>query len=155
MPDMLVKLYDLPDLEGTLQDQQSQGVKIRRALPPEKHLVLKWVAQHWGDVWASECDVAFSRQPVACVLATQGDRILGFACYEATCRNFFGPMGVRKSARGKGVGRALLLTSLHAMRAYGYGYAIIGGVGPEAFYAKTVGAVPIEGSTPGIYRGGL
>lgn len=155
MPDMLVKLYDLPDLEGAIQDQQSRGIRFRRALPPEKHRVVKWVARHWGDVWASECDVAFSRQPVACVLATQDDRILGFACYEATCRNFFGPMGVRKSARGKGVGRALLLTGLHAMRAQGYAYAIIGGVGPEGFYAKTVGAVLIEGSTPGVYGGGL
>ena len=35
----------------------------------------------------------------------------------------------------------------------GYGYAIIGGVGPAEFYAKTVGAIPIEGSEPGIYRG--
>jgi hypothetical protein len=29
----------------------------------------------------------------------------------------------------------------------------IGGVGPAAFYSKVVGAVPIEGSEPGIYRG--
>jgi hypothetical protein len=34
-------------------------------------------------------------------------------------------------------------------------YAIIGGVGPAEFYAKAVGAVPIEGSTPGIYAGML
>ena len=29
----------------------------------------------------------------------------------------------------------------------------IGGVGPAAFYSKVVGAVPIKGSEPGIYRG--
>ena len=34
----------------------------------------------------------------------------------------------------------------------GYAYAIIGGVGPAAFYASAVGAIPIEGSSPGIYR---
>jgi GNAT superfamily N-acetyltransferase len=153
MPDMLVRLYDLPDLGTAIAEQQSQDIEVRRALAPEKHDVVKWVTERWGDVWASECDVAFSRQPVACVLARQKDRILGFACYEATCRNFFGPMGVRKSARGKGVGRALLLACLHAMRAQGYGYAIIGGVGPEDFYVKTVGAVLIEGSTPGVYGG--
>ena len=28
---------------------------------------------------------------------------------------------------------------------------VFGGVGPEDFYRRTVGAVPIEGSTPGIY----
>ena len=37
----------------------------------------------------------------------------------------------------------------------GFAYAIIGGVGPAAFYAKAVGAVDIAGSTPGIYGGML
>jgi hypothetical protein len=45
----------------------------------------------------------------------------------------------------------LTLAALAAMRASGYAYAIIGGVGPSAFYAKVAGATPIEGSTPGIY----
>jgi GNAT superfamily N-acetyltransferase len=155
MPDMLVKLYDLPALDAAIAHQQAQGIEIRRVLAPEKQTVVKWVNRHWGEVWASECDVAFARQPVACILATHQDRIIGFACYEATCRNFFGPMGVRKAARGKGVGRTLVLAGLHAMRAQGYGYAIIGGVGPEDFYAKTVGAVLIEGSEPGVYGGML
>jgi hypothetical protein len=39
------------------------------------------------------------------------------------------------------------------MRQQGFGYAIIGGVGPAAYYAKAVGALPIEGSEPGVYRG--
>jgi hypothetical protein len=39
------------------------------------------------------------------------------------------------------------------MRAQGYGYAIIGGVADSAFYARTIGAVPIDGSHPGIYAG--
>jgi hypothetical protein len=34
----------------------------------------------------------------------------------------------------------------------GYAYAIIGGAGPVDFYQKTVGAIEIEGSVPGIYR---
>jgi hypothetical protein len=38
------------------------------------------------------------------------------------------------------------------MAAQGYAYAIIGGAGPTGFYVKTVGAMPIDGSTPGIYR---
>ena len=57
--------------------------------------------------------------------------------------------------RGKGIGRALLLSALHAQRAQGYGYSIIGGVGPAEFYAKAVGAVVIADSTPGIYDGML
>ena len=65
------------------------------------------------------------------------------------------PVTLGEAERGRGVGRALLLSALHAQRAQGYAYAIIGGVGPADFYAKTVGAVPIAGSTPGIYDGML
>jgi hypothetical protein len=39
------------------------------------------------------------------------------------------------------------------MREQGFGYAIIGGVGPAAYYTKAVGAALIESSEPGIYRG--
>jgi len=39
------------------------------------------------------------------------------------------------------------------MAARGYFYAVIGGVGPKEFYARTVGAVEIPDSTPGPYRG--
>jgi len=41
------------------------------------------------------------------------------------------------------------------MAADGYAYAIIGGVGPVEYYKKIVHAIPIRGSTPGIYRGML
>jgi hypothetical protein len=44
-----------------------------------------------------------------------------------------------------------LLASLHGLRELGYVYAIIGGVGPIEFYQKTVGAIIIPDSSPGIY----
>ena len=52
-----------------------------------------------------------------------------------------------------GSGGAGLFAALHAQKAQGYAYAIIGGVGPAEFYARAVGAVLIEGSQPGIYDG--
>ena len=55
--------------------------------------------------------------------------------------------------RKNGIGRGLLFACLEDMRQQGYGYAIVGGVGPTAFYSKAVGAVVIEGSEPGVYRG--
>ena len=91
--------------------------------------------------------------PVACFVAVRGSELLGFACYDTFAPNFFGPSGVIERARGRGIGRALLLAALTAQREAGYAYAIIGGVGPQSFYEKTVGAVPIEGSTPGAYAG--
>ena len=155
MPDMLVKLYDLPDLEPVVRRLSDQGILIRRAMPSEKHLVLAWVRRTFGAGWASECEVAFSNQPVSCFIATRSGTILGFCCYESTCRNFFGPMGVAESHRGQGIGKALTLCSLQAMAQMGYAYAIIGGVGPTDFYAKVAGAKAIEGSSPGIYRDSL
>ena len=66
-------------------------------------------------------------------------------------RGFFGPTGVTESARGTGIGKALLFKSLEALRDIGYAYAFIGGVGPREFYEKVCGAIEIPGSDPGIY----
>ena len=57
--------------------------------------------------------------------------------------------GVRKG-RFLG-GKALLLASLHGLRELGYVYGIIGHAGPIEFYQKTVGAIVIPDSDPGIY----
>ena len=151
MVDMLVKLYTLPPLEPILAQQYEQGVTVRRAIAPEKQIVLDWIGRNFATAWISECDVAFSRQPTACFIAIKDDQLVGFACHDATCRNFFGPTGVIEAERGQGIGQALLLACLHAMAARGFAYAIIGGVGPAEFYTKTVGAIKIPDSTPGIY----
>jgi GNAT superfamily N-acetyltransferase len=155
MPDMLVKLYTLPPLEPEIAGQQTKGITIRRAIAPEKHIVTLWVQQHFFNSWVSEVDVAFHRSPPTCWLAAEGQELIGFACYDTSARGFFGPTGVSEAARGRGVGRALLIACLHAMRWEGYGYAIIGWAGPTGFYEKAVGAIPIPDSEPGVYAGVL
>jgi GNAT superfamily N-acetyltransferase len=125
---------------------------VRRAAAAERAAVIEWVRQHGSPGWASECEVAFARLPLACFVAVEKkDRLCGVACYEATSRGFFGPELVHPDKRGKGLGRALLLAALHAMHAEGYGYAIVGWASSIDFYEKAVGAVVIEGSDPGIY----
>ncbi|RYD81175.1 MAG: GNAT family N-acetyltransferase [Verrucomicrobiaceae bacterium] len=153
MPDLLVRLYDLPPLESAVERVAAAGFQIRRALAPEKHVILPWIEEVFSPAWASECEVAFSRLPLACFVATQEQKLCGFSAYEATCRNFFGPLGVTEEYRCEGLGIALLLSGLHAMRNEGYAYAIIGGAGPVDFFEKAVSAVPIEHSTPGLYQG--
>ncbi len=153
MQDMLVRLYDLPDHSGIITSLQKDGITIRKALAAEKSMVIDWVTQHFGTGWASETEVSFSYQPLACFIATYNEAIIGFGCYDSAYRNFFGPTGVEETLRGKGIGKALLLECLLAMKAQGYAYSIIGGVGPARFYEKAVGAVLIEGSNPGIYEG--
>ncbi|MEN7550972.1 GNAT family N-acetyltransferase [Rapidithrix thailandica] len=153
MADMLVKLYTLPSVEEAIKKLKANGITVRRALVPEKHFVTNWVGKHFSQYWQSECEVAFSRQPVSCYLALEQGKIIGFACYEVTCKNFFGPTGVLESHRGKGLGKVLLVKALEAMKELGYGYAIIGGVGPADFYTRAVGAMLIENSEPGVYEG--
>ena len=150
MHDMLVKLYALPSLEQALASVATQGIVVKRAIAPERAMVIAWVRDSCPTS-AAEVETSFAQVPAACFIALHDARIVGFACHDVTARNFFGPEGVDASMRGKGIGRALLLSALHAQRVAGYAYAIIGGVGPAAFYEKCVGATSIEGSTPGIY----
>lgn len=151
MIDMLVRLYDLPVSTDLYQSVAGTGVTLRRARAFEKHTVAAFVRAHFSEKWVSEVEVALSRQPVVCFIATREREILGFACFDTTQRGFFGPTGVIESARGLGVGKALLMKALEALREAGHAYAIIGGVGPREFYAKACGAIEIPGSDPGTY----
>lgn len=152
MIDMLVKLYALPSAEAARAALARDNIDVRRSLLPERPVVVDWVRERFG-AWAAEADASYARMPVACFVAVRGGELLGFACYDVFARNFFGPSGVAERERGKGIGRALLLAALGAQRDAGYAYAIVGGVGPQRFYERTVGAVPIEGSSPGAYAG--
>ncbi|WP_018896682.1 GNAT family N-acetyltransferase [Rhizobium sp. 2MFCol3.1] len=153
--DMLVKLYELKRDPALDERMTSQGVTIRRVLVPELPALTSWIEPRFGAGWAAEATAATMRQPTTCFIAIQAGELIGFACHEATAKGFFGPTGVDQAARGKGVGHALLLETLLDMHAQGYPYGVIGGAGPMDFYRKSVGAIPIEGSDPGIYRGML
>ena len=150
MADMLVKLYRLePHLE---RYPSIANVTFRPAMPYEKSFVLGWIENRFGVRWRDEAEACFTRHPVTCVLAVRGEELLGFACYEATARGYLGPIGVGEEARNLGVGARLTLSGLVGLRNLGYAYAIIGGVGPAAFYTKICGAWEIPDSTPGIYE---
>ena len=150
MPDMLVNLLKLPPMDES--ELNEKGIVIRRAMTPDQFRIVPFVQEVSSLSASGECAVCFAHQPVSCFVATEGARLVGYACYDATMRDFFGPTAVRESHRGLGVGKALLLRALHAMRAEGYAYAIIGGVGPIPFYEKCVGARVIENSDPGVYE---
>jgi GNAT superfamily N-acetyltransferase len=151
MADLLVRLYDLPPSGAVVEGLAGQGIAVRRAMASERSIVVAWVRTQGSAGWAGECEASFARVPLGCFIAVAGDELVGFAAYEATCRNFFGPELVHTAWRGRGVGRALVLSALEAMRAEGYAYAIIGWASSIDFYRRVVGATPIEGSSPGIY----
>jgi GNAT superfamily N-acetyltransferase len=168
--DLLVRLYALQPLGPRLVALAPSGITVRRALASERHVVVEWARTHGSPGWASECEVAFARRPLGCFVAVEGtpgepavpsgyamesETLVGFSCVEATAPGFFGPQLVRDDRRGRGVGAALLLTALHALAAEGHAYAIIGWAAELEFYRRVAGAVPIEGSEPGLYRAPL
>ena len=151
MPDMLVNLLRLPPVDEALAEMRAAGIVVRRAQPWELTPVREFVTEHFKRAWADEITSGLVRQPVTVFLALRDGRLVGFAAYECTRKNFFGPTGVMEAERGRGVGRALLLAALRALRELGYAYAVIGGVGPAEFYERAVGARLIPDSSPGIY----
>ena len=147
MPDLLVNLLKLPAVENA----SVREFNVRRAQPFELTPVRRFVTDNFSRNWADEISVGFAHQPISVFVATMEREIVGFAGYECTRRGFFGPTGVASAARGKGIGAVLLLEALAALREMGYVYAIIGAAGPVRFYQKTVGAIIIPDSEPGIY----
>jgi len=151
MPDMLVRLYDLPDTGGWYEKARAAGYGVRRAEPWERLRYGQFVHDNFGPLWATEAEQAYANMPITAFVAEKDREIAGFAAYECTRRGFFGPTGVRTDLRGLGLGAALLFRCLESMREMGYGYAVIGGVGPAAFYEKVCGAFVIPGSETSVY----
>ena len=151
MPDLLVRLYALPDHERWDERARAAGIAIRRAEPWDRTPLRRFIVAEFGEGWAGETEMAFAGHPISAFVATKDGEIAGFAAFDATRRGFFGPTGVRADLRGSGAGAALLFRCLESMLDAGYAYAVIGAAGPEDFYAKVCGATVIEASEPGIY----
>ena len=150
--DLLVNLYSrrLNELYRRVEGVEAE---IRVALPPEMHIIKDWVGKHFSEYWVSEVSAAMAHQPPGCLIATVDGQLVGFACYDATARGFFGPTGVAEDQRGKGIGLALFYRALAAMKAHGYAYAIVGSAGPVDFYVNAAGAMPIPSDNEDIYQG--
>ena len=140
--DMIANLTRLPECF------EVEGVKIKRANPADKVRVMNFIREHFSENWAYEAEYAMMQSPGKCFIAVEDRKIIGFACYDASAKGFFGPLGVTKECRGRRIGQLLTIRTMHAMREYGYGYAIIGWTGPADFYRKTVGAELINGGEP-------
>jgi predicted GNAT family acetyltransferase len=151
MPDMLVRLYSLPDAAPYYRRVEQAAIAVRRAEPWDRLRMREFARTHFPELWGVEADRAYSNTPISCYLATRNGEIVGFAAYEVTRRGYFGPTGVREDLRGDGVGSALLFRCLQSMYEMGYAYAVIGGVGPAEFYEKVCRAFVIPGSETGIY----
>jgi len=149
--DLLVPLYKLPPRSEGEAGAIDGNVNIRRANTFELSVITDFIKSEFSQGWADETAAVFGRQPIPCFIATENRKVIGFATVDSTRRGYFGPTGVAKSQRGRGIGKALLIAALWDLWDQGYAYAIIGAAGPVDFYVKSVNASVIPDSTPGIY----
>lgn len=152
---MLIKLFDLPPLQPALDAIAGHQILVRPARPGEEPLIAFWIQQHFGDCWSrcagsgARCNsntlfVAVRQAAPDLARAQTADlrpeQLAGFSCYDSSNKGMLGPLGVLPEFAGKGIGKALLLTALHAMRAENCAYAVIGWAGPVAWCQRIVGA---------------
>ena len=71
MPDLLVKLYALPDAYDALATPARANIEIRRALATESRAIVEWVERTFEPAWAAECEIALGNRPVTCFIATR------------------------------------------------------------------------------------
>ena len=98
------------------------------------------LAGRFEDVWRHEVALAVRRDVPTAFVAVRDGRIAGFACHGIYRADWFGPIATDTSARGSGIGEALLRLCLDDLARAGIAVAQIGWIGPAGFYSRSVGA---------------
>lgn len=113
-----------------------------RATQATRDRVLHFIEKEFGRIWRFEASHSFANDPATLVYLEADGEIAGFAAHEANNRGlgFFGPTGVARAQRGKGLGASLLRASLADLHRLGYERVIIPWTDAIDFYRKTCGA---------------
>jgi GNAT superfamily N-acetyltransferase len=109
-----------------------------RVSSESRHRVLTFIEQEFGRIWRFEASNAGDN---LFYVEVDGN-VAGFAAHDANNRGlgFFGPTGVARAHRGRGLGGALLRASLADLYRLGYERAIIPWTDALEFYRKACGA---------------
>ncbi len=115
-----------------------------RATALQRERVLDFIEREFGRIWRFEAAAAFDQDLPTIFIEEVDGEITGFAAHDVNNRGlgFFGPTGVKKSMRGRGIGCRLLRASLADLRRLGYERAVIPWTDALDFYAKCCGAKP-------------
>ena len=108
----------------------------------QDHIALQgFIESEFSLSWAKETTPALSGSNGAfCSLIKRNDEILGFAAMHATNPNWFGPMGIKASERGRGLGQALLHPIFARLRREKTGQIILPWINNKiAFYERALG----------------
>ena len=119
-------------------DVSSAGGDVRRATHGERERVIAFIAREFGRLWAFEAKHAFDRDKPTLFFGETAGAIAGFAAHDCNNRGlgFFGPTGVARPARGRGLGHRLLRASLADLRRLGFDRAIIAWTDAVEYYRK-------------------
>ena len=111
---------------------------VSRVTDQTRDRVLSFIEKEFGRIWRFEASNAGGY-----LFYVEADgNIAGFAAHDGNNRGlgFFGPTGVARAQRGRGLGAALLRASLADLRRLGYERAIIPWTDALDFYRKACGA---------------
>ena len=144
--DIVFKLYEFNEDFGLYERLKEQGISIKCVMPCDITPVYDFIKDNFARAWADEALPAMISG--GCYIAVRDRKILAFGCAEATGKNYAGPCGTLKDARGLGLYRAIMQRVLRHMKEKGYRYAIGGMVIPEVKNTlKSIAPfVEIEGS---------
>lgn len=121
-----------------------ESTRVRRAAGDEADRVLDFVEREFGRIWRFEVAHGFDCELAPIFIAEQDGAIAGFSAHDVNNRGlgFFGPTGVVRTMRGRGIGCELLLASLADLRRLGHTRAVIPWTDAIDFYRKCCGAEP-------------
>lgn len=117
-----------------------------RTEPGDIDRVLSFIEREFGKIWRFEAARALENSPPTLFHIDIEGQIAGFSAHEANNRRLasFGPTGVARSMRNRGLGRQLLHASLADLRSLGYTRVTIPWTDALDFYRKSCGAIPVH-----------
>jgi mycothiol synthase len=137
-----IRKEDFPNEEPA---KEKNGYKISRASQEEKEETVGFVKKHFGlGTWPEETRISFENDPPTTFIARDPikNEVIGFAAHSVLFPGSFGPTGVDKVLRGKGIGGLLLKWCLWDIKQMGLKKCIIMWVVGDTkyFYLKSANA---------------
>jgi GNAT superfamily N-acetyltransferase/N-acetylglutamate synthase-like GNAT family acetyltransferase len=123
--------------------RECNGMTITRATHEDLDATVQFVGKTFTGFWSEEIQLAFKNDPVSAFIAKDSSgKIVGFAGHSIQFPGSFGPTGVLKTLRGKGLGGVLLKWCAHDLKNAGMNKMIIMWVEGDTmkFYSKSIGA---------------
>ncbi|MFN2528023.1 MAG: phosphoribosylglycinamide formyltransferase [Candidatus Baltobacteraceae bacterium] len=159
--DLSDERFDAARTESIRSSLGARGFSLEQ-LANTREAALAWIDEEFGGSWSSEVFAGKS------IVAQNADGFAGFSAYGACGLKYrwlaawqdrrdvgiFGPIGVSRAHRGSPLAAGLLVLALGALRAKGYGFALIPAVGAAAlirFYETNAGAKVIEEFQPSAW----